>query len=156
MTIYFFVTFVCVFAVIFGLALLFRRLRVKLVWQLPLYAVLMLLPFVPYAIVAAQTAKYRAEILPAVRASSVYWGDPKEKYFIFRILSVTPSRVNVYVVTPCEGGMGADRKNDKVGMLITLKRASKGWEFDEYDAAWSDCGSADGNTFPPYPEAKEF
>lgn len=156
MAVYFFITYGCVLAAIFGANLLFRRLRVKLGWRLPVYLVIALLPFVPYVIVAAQTAKYRAEILPALRASAIYWGDPNDKFLIFRILTITSSRADVYVVTPCKDGMGSDRKNDKVGLVIGLKRTAKGWEFADYDAAWSDCGSADGNTFPPYPEAKEF
>jgi len=156
MTIYFFVTFSCVLAAISSFVFLFRRLRIKIVWQFLCYAALLFLPFVPYAVVAAQTAMYRVEMLPDVRASSIYWGSPGEKYFVFRILNITPSRAKVYVVTSCEGGMGTDRENDKVGMLITLKHTSKGWKFANYDAAWSDCGSAEGNTFPPYPEAREF
>ena len=156
MTVYFFVTFICVFAAVICFAYVSHRLHVKLIWQLSCYAVFLFLPFVPYAVVAVQTAKYRAEILPAVRASSIYWGNSKDKYVIFRILSIAPSRVNAYVVTSCEGGMGTDKKNDKVGTTITLKQTSQGWEFVEYAAVWSDCGSAEGNTFPPYPEAREF
>lgn len=156
MTIYFFVTFSCVFAAIINSVFLFRHLRVKLIWRFLCYAALLLLPFFPYAVVAAQTAMYRTKILPDVRASSVYWGNPGEKYFVLRILTITPSRANVYVVTSCEGGMGTDRKNDKAGLLITFKHTSKGWKFVDYDATWSDCGSAEGNTFPPYPEAREF
>ncbi len=156
MSVFLFVSYNCLLSSVVGLHFLLRRLRVKLVWRLSLYLLIALLPFVPYVIVAIQTAKYRAEILPALRASAIHWGDPKQKYFILRILSITPSRANVYVVTSCQGGMGTDPKTDKVGMLVTLNRTSKGWEFADYDAAWSDCGSADGNTFPPYPEAQEF
>lgn len=70
-----------------------------------------------------------------------------------RVMSMTPSRATVYVTEPC----GLDLKHGLAAHLITLRRSAARWELDEWvDTVWSDCGSAEGNTFPPFPEAREF
>jgi hypothetical protein len=45
-----------------------------------------------------------------------------------------------------EKGMG------ETGETVSLNRTLTGWKLGGWDAVWSDCGSADENTFPPYPE----
>ena len=111
---------------------------------------LALLPFYPYAKVAFQTKLYAAQLLPAVRASEAKedWTNPGKPYSVVRVLSFSSSRAEVYVLVPC--GEGA------MGFVIKLKNTNKSWTFDNYDTVFSDCGSAKGNTFPPYPEMREF
>lgn len=150
---YFCVTYGCVCAILFALSRSAVLRRIKLVWLAVVLAAA-LVPLVPYARVAIQTAQHGKELEAAVRASSSGWGDPKEKYQILRVMSIGSERAEVYVVTSC-GSFGSS-PDDGNGDVVKLKRISKGWAFDDYDTVWSDCGSAEGNTFPPYPEARSF
>lgn len=140
-------------AVALGLTVL-RALKVSRRWKIVFSAILLMLPLVPYARVAIQTALYKKELLPAFHAGTIHTGGGE--ILTFRVLKVSPWRAEVYVVNPCEGGMGSNAKSDKVGWVMGLTKTSQGWKFADYDAVWSDCGSAEGNTFPPYPEAHSF
>lgn len=113
---------------------------------------LILLPLVPYAVVALQTAVMLHWLQPGLtRAIAADFGKPTHPRIV-RVLRVFPSPV-VYAVLPCTGMV----EHGEVGALYTFRRSHGGWEWDGVpDCAWSDCGSADGNTFPPYPEAREF
>ncbi|MES2462278.1 MAG: hypothetical protein V4671_16955 [Armatimonadota bacterium] len=116
----------------------------------------MLLPFTPYAVVATQTSLYRAEMEPAVRrALADGIGGADDPIRIMRVLKISPSYAEVYIVQPYAriGGIWTD---EAVGLVIRFGKTPNGWQYQEYDCVWSDGGSADGNTFPPYLEAKEF
>ncbi|HEY3265961.1 MAG TPA: hypothetical protein VGM37_03475 [Armatimonadota bacterium] len=113
---------------------------------------LFLIPLIPYAAVALQTAAFLPTLRPALnRAMTEDYGlvvSPR----IVRVLRVAPAPV-VYAVLPCTG-MGARGES---GVLYTFHRVRGQWQWDGVpECAWSECGSAQGNTFPPYPEANEF
>ena len=116
--------------------------------RLLVFAVLANLPLVPYLKVAVQTQLYASQLLPAVKASEEIWGWPNKPYSVVRVINILPSNAEVYVLTQCNDGYA--------GMIVKLKNADSIWAFDTYDAVFSDCGSAEGNTFPPYPEARSF
>jgi hypothetical protein len=43
------------------------------------------------------------------------------------------------------------------GVVVHLRKSAQGWSFggDEEDI-WSDCGSASGTIFPPYPNKGDY
>jgi len=116
-------------------------------------AVLLPLPLVPYGVVAVQTAVYGPTLRQAVFACRKEWmGEPDRPSTVVRVLRVTPDTASVLVII--KNGPGLDQTN---GEVIHLLRAADGaWRFAGWDVHWSSIGSADGNVFPPYLEAKEF
>lgn len=113
---------------------------------------LLLLPLVPYALVAIQTEIALPALQPALQAAIEKDCGIRVQPRTVRVLRVLPVPV-VYAVLPCTGMA----EHGEVGTLYTFRRVKGAWQWDGVpDCAWSDCGSADGNTFPPYPEAKEF
>lgn len=106
-------------------------------------------PLLPYAVVAAQTAIYKKPMLAEVRKALASMGEKSNDIVTFRVLRLTPSRAEVYIVQPC------GTPKDRCATIFYFKSTIKGWMFDEYDSPWCDCGSAQGNTFPPYLDANE-
>jgi hypothetical protein len=118
-------------------------------------ALLLLLPLAPYAIVTIQTVVMLPWLQPALtKAMEEDYGKGVHPRIV-RVLRVVPVSV-VYAVLPCwETRRTVDKR--EVGALFTFQRSHGAWQWDGVpDCAWSECGSADGNTFPPYPEASEF
>ncbi len=115
---------------------------------------LLALPLWPYAQVAWQTQQYRDELLPAFmkEAGHTISGEITTPPLIFRVLEYSPRRAVVYAVESC----GETNSGQRWGWTMKLRTKGRGWEFSDYNAVWSDCGSAEGNTFPPYPEARSF
>ena len=152
---YFVVTYGCVISVCVALALLLRRSKTNLIWRLAFVAVLLGVPLVPYLRVALQTAAHKEELMPAFRTASTEVNGDWEAPFIFRVLSIDSAHAIVYSVDSCAAM--THTKGNAGGTTWELKKTPRGWKFTgNYDAVWSDCGSAEGNTFPPYPEANEF
>ena len=154
--------FVAYFAVLYG-GLIFllvaasQLLRKSKMSRRLKIAALVVAPLLPYARVSAQTALFQRALMPAFRAASTDLNGGWQAPTIFRILSVSSSRATVYAVNSCSGVMGSDAKNDAIGETLEFKKTRDKWQFTgNYDTIWSDCGSAEGNTFPPYPEAKSF
>lgn len=117
---------------------------------LSLLALLLILPLLPYLLVEHQTTRYRRILLPTTVHSLKELG-LSDHILFFKILSAHHNRALLYVVIPCTP-IGRSRTDECCGITIRLHKSSLGWEFrDEWDAVWSDCGSADGNVFPPYP-----
>ena len=120
-------------------------------------ASLLFLPVLPYAIVAAQTALFAASLRRPVRQALLETGMSDGNISSMRILTMTPWRSVVEVTEPCSGGMNTDMKGRPLpgqdAQTVTLVPQGSKWRFEDYDTVWSDCGSADGNTFPPYPDS---
>ena len=116
--------------------------------------VLLAVPLLPYAAVAAQTAFYGKVMRPDVRRALLDTGMSEGDIRSLRVLYVTPWKAQVYVTEPCTAWPAEAHSEN--GTTVSLRRAHGHWELGDYDTVWSDCGSAEGNTFPPYPEAKEF
>jgi hypothetical protein len=118
----------------------------------------LLLPFVPYAVVSAQTRWYGAALLPvvkqAIRERDI--NDADQPIQILRVLKINPGHAEVYIVQPCTSLLSGRPTEESVGFAIRFVNKRQGWQYQDYDCVWSLCGSADGNTFPPYPEAKEL
>lgn len=122
-------------------------------WLWPLLAVLFLLPLAPYAVVESRTAYWRASLLPATQQALAEISGGSEPMLSFKVLSVQQNQAEVYAVTL--------RRNPKPlcasGLAMTLAKTAKGWQFTgNYRAVWSDCGSASGNIFPPYPDKSDY
>ncbi len=110
--------------------------------------VLLLLPPLPYVAVYVQTAIYGTFMRADVRQALLDTGMSEGKVVRLRILFISPVYAQVLAEEPCSQGTE--------GTVLTLHWQSEHWKFADWDTTWSDCGSAEGNTFPPYPEAKEF
>lgn len=158
-----------IFYIFFGYllsALMFRPLKRRVAARrarqgekAPYYVLgilLLLLPWLPYGAIAVQTALFGRMLLPAVHQSFIdcgqMCGDVHDRVLTYQVLWITPSATQVYLVTPCTGW--TPNHGDYRGLsatTITLIRTAHGWRYSEYDTPWSDCGSADGNIFPPDP-----
>jgi len=117
---------------------------------LSLLLLLLFLPIFPYLLVEYQTTHYHRILLPPTTHSLQELG-LSDHILFFKVLSLQRGRARVYVVVPCTP-VGRSRTDECCGLTMVLKRTLLGWEFQgDWDAVWSDCGSADGNVFPPYP-----
>jgi hypothetical protein len=116
-------------------------------------SILLMLPLIPYAIVEARTAVLGRRLMPAVVSAlrELYYS---QEIVAFKVLSYQGGTAEIYVVTPCpdvEGQSGFS------GDTIVLHKRDAYWKFTgEYNTVWSDCGSADGNIFPPYPSKGDY
>ena len=121
---------------------------------------LLLLPLLPYAIVAAQTALFGTIMRRPVRQALLDTGMSDGNISGMRVMAITPWESVVEVIEPCTGGMNTDIKGRPLtgqdAQTVTLVRRGSVWRLEDYDTVWSDCGSADGNTFPPYPEGSSL
>lgn len=110
------------------------------------------LPWLPYLTVGAQTMLFGPGLRPAVRQAYVecggMCGNMSDDVLTYEVLRVTPWSAEVYLVTPCSGGRSAT--------MLYFRRTRAGWQYHDYDTPWSDCGSAEGNVFPPDPRGRSF
>lgn len=150
MTLYFIVSYSFVGT---ALLLLWRRLRSSNTHRWA--CVLLLVPLVPYALVEVQTALFGRVLAPAARMAldrCSMCAEPNTPILTQRVMKITPLSANVYVSMPCVGLY--PQQKGKCGLILYLHKKNGEWAFEDGDwaAVWSDCGSAEGNTFPPYPD----
>lgn len=152
MTIYFISAYLLVAILLFCL----RRTRHRFgpSQRIGLVSVL-LLPLLPYIVVACQTIIYKRAMTPDVQQALMDTGLSDGNFTLLRILLITPTRTNVYVEEPCSAWPKV-HPGDKTANVLHLRRVAGKWKLVDADAVWSDCGSATGNTFPPYASANEF
>ena len=116
---------------------------------------LLLLPLLPYAIVAAQTALFLTTMRRPVLQVLLDAGITDVNISAMRVLTITPQQSVVEVIEPCTGGVNIDYQGKpltgETAETVTLVRRGLVWRVKSYDTIWSNCGSADGDTFPPYP-----
>lgn len=113
----------------------------------------LLLPTLPYRIVELNTALALPSVLPALRQemNTEYAGDAR--ILAIKVLLWTPMHEDIYVIVQST----VDDKPCTVGELYTRELDHDGWNWvGGPNAAWSDCGSASGNVFPPYPAKGEW
>lgn len=107
-----------------------------------------LLPLTPYVWVGVLTAYARGGLNGVVHSSMISVGDPGP-ILEEHVISITRGKAVVYVVTPC-GTSGSRRR---MATLFTFIRRDGRWAFDgDWETVWSQCGSANGNVFPPFPD----
>lgn len=117
---------------------------------------LIMLPFLPYAVVGAQTRLYGRKFVPVVRkALANGGGNPGDPIYILRVLKLTPWDADIYIVQPMVC-VGETQTGERAGCVLHFRRVSQRWQYQDFDCVWADCASAHGNTFPPYPEARVF
>lgn len=119
---------------------------------LPLAVILLILPLIPYAVVEVQTHVYAKSLISAVQEAMHQIGF-EDRIRSLKVLSVSRRTVTIYVVTPC-----LDSDSDYRACTVELVRTQNGWKFREGsdEIVWSDCGSAHGNIFPPYPSQGDY
>lgn len=120
-------------------------------------AILLILPIVPYTWVEVQTLIFKPVVIESALKTTREIGTPNERILTLKVLSMSKYRARVYIISRgwlapntvfCESNKPcACSRGDIVNLFIT----SEGWKFEgDYSTIWSDCGSADGNIFPPY------
>ena len=143
-----------------GAGIVFALLRNRVRRPKALACIALALPWLPYLTVAVQTALFGDSLRPAVRRAFVecggMCGDTGDKVLTYQVLRVTPWAAEVYLVTPCAGGMLKPSESGRNAVKINLKHTPDGWHYADYDDTWSECGSAKGNVFPPDPTGKSF
>ncbi|MBI3945048.1 MAG: hypothetical protein HY321_03955 [Armatimonadetes bacterium] len=108
---------------------------------------LALLPLMPYLVVESQSAAWGAGLRPIV-AQALRDESMEADVVTLKVLRRGIMRIRVYVVSPCRNGYG---EPGYVGGIVHLVKRGGRWQHEgEYGCVWSDCGSADGNIFPPY------
>ncbi len=116
------------------------------------------LPFAPYGIVSAQTALFGPSLRAAVKQAYTdcggMCGDEHDTVRRFEVLQITPRTSKIYIVTDCHDSRG--HAAGRCGAVIAFTRPRDRWRYVGFDTPWSDCGSAEGNVFPPDPQAKSF
>lgn len=153
-TVYFVFCYGVIFGVILTNGIVLRQLKAQPALSTGIKVLLLLIPLLPYARVAVQTAIYKKSMLIEVRKALASMGEQSDDIMTLRILNINSSRAAVYIVQPC--GAPKDRNHLRSATIFDFKYIDGGWIFDTYSSPWSDCGSAEGNTFPPYLDAREF
>ena len=122
-------------------------------WLSIVIGFLLLLPLLPYVVVETQTLFLGRSVLPIARKAMRQIGYD-EHVRSLRVLSSRPGWRKVYVVIPCTGLESSGFS----GFVIEVARANGKWGFitGTDQCIWTDCGSADGNVFPPYPSKGSY
>jgi len=127
----------------------FAASRTTLVYGISVITALILLPLTPYALVELATTRLLPRLRPAI-SEAVRVIDGGNEVRDIKVLSVSTDHARIYVVTPCFIDYPVPRRGWSA-TLLTLRRRGDSWYFEgDYETVWSDCGSADGNVFPPY------
>lgn len=139
------VSYGCVCAFLFALSRSNAFRRIKVVWFAVTFAVA-LVPLIPYARVAVQTARYGKELESALHATKETMAvmEPSDTFSILRVLDITATEAELYLA------------DESGGYVVRFVRRANKWAYKDDDVVWSNRGSAEGNTFPPYPEARSF
>lgn len=105
--------------------------------------VMLILPLLPYFRVEANTLLHVRELKPCVIAA-VKRIDLDATIQDLKVMSFGGGSARVLAISKSgEGTFAAD--------IVTLRRRGGRWVFEgDYSTVWSQTGSADGNTFPPY------
>ena len=111
-----------------------------------LTVLLLAVPLLPYVVVAAQTALYGGAMRPDVRRALLDISTSGGNIRSMRVLFLTPWEAQVYVTEPCTAWPAEAHTGD--GTTVLLTRVHGHWQSWDSDTIWSDCGSAEGNTFP--------
>lgn len=133
------------------------KFRMMIAVIILLFAFLLLAPLIPYFLVEHRTQKYGMEfhilLYDAVKSLNY---DTHPIIRDFKVLSISNLTASVYVVSSCQGD---NRFYDPgyAGSILYFVKEDGIWRYSgkEY-IIWSDCGSANGNIFPPYPCKGEY
>jgi hypothetical protein len=120
-------------------------------------ALLLIAPAIPYILVNYWTQKYGAEFDMHVESALKSIGAASDSCILeFKVLRITKSSASIYVVSNCESLSGY-YDSGYIGTIIYFVKGKDGWLYTgRYDTVWSDCGSANGNVFPPYRGRGEY
>ena len=118
-----------------------------------LIVVVAAMPLVPYALIEYRTAINAQRLRTGTREALNEIGFDHASILSLKVLSITQKSAIVYVAclrsTPqplCANGL-----------VVTLTRQNNEWKFiSQYESIWSDCSSASGNIFPPYPAKNAY
>lgn len=118
------------------------------------------LPGLPYLVVETQTSLFKGELTaPAKQTLKAY--QDSQTIVTFKVLDMSPHYADVYVVVPCKLSEELNQPRKYVAYVLPLEKKSGRWmsltdKAVMQDAVWSDCGSADGNIFPPYADKYDY
>lgn len=113
---------------------------------------ILLLPLSPYAAVEVLTAALGPELVAAAQRFEG-WDARRAPVVSYKVLWAGIGEAQLYMVVPCD----EPPHEEHAGHVIRLRRSGRGWRaLDSLDCLWSECGSAEGNVFPPYFGPREF
>ena len=129
------------------------RVKSRLDGALAITCVALFLPWVPYAWVGIETYAVSGRVVSATREALQANGDGSD-IRIIRVMYAIQKNALVYAVV---GGFGPDGfcpGGGRTAFLVGLVNERGRWRPapSAVNNVWSDCGSADSNTFPPYPD----
>ncbi len=121
---------------------------------------LILIPVcVPYLVIGVQTQVGRKKWMTEVVRYRQSVGESSPVYDL-KVMVWTPTYARVYIVTECTGIDPTNcptmdncrRRRGKTGEEVVFQRMHARWESRGRagGVVWTDCGSADGYTFPPF------
>lgn len=125
-----------------------------------LLCVLLISPILPYIWIEVQTTLLKPQLMNVTKKAVRELGMPNVKLVKLKVLSISSAKAKIYIVS--RNQLPSDVPNAVFcgsddpcicygGDIIYLSKISQRWKFNgDYSAVWSDCGSADGNIFPPY------
>lgn len=114
---------------------------------------LILLPFLPYLCVECQTMVARRWCETTIQRAVCATEGWQAPILQLKVLRLSSHHMQVYVVTKCRSLVSTGNGNQCAGMVYKLKWVHGQWVFTgDWEVIWSECGSAKGNVFPPYPD----
>jgi hypothetical protein len=119
--------------------------------------VYVLLPVLPYGMVELQNMLLGARLERAVRAYRIADGDQPQIIY-FEVLRAGYRTAQIYEVSP--GPCAVPDGRGYEGCVENLVCRGRTWRVSPTaegdDVLWTDCGSADGNVFPPFAAKADF
>lgn len=114
------------------------------------WACLILFFMLPYIVVEIQTLLVRSWVYPLVKKAAEETMGYSPQVYALKVLRLTPTHVRCYVVLPCGVSRESDGTIKRMGVVYVFRNNGKAWILETAEGIWSDCGSAQGNVFPPY------
>ena len=125
--------------------------REKSKWRRRCWTIgILLIPLIPYVVVELQTRFVGPSLASTVRSEATRTG--LDEIAMMKVIRFRPGFAKVYIV-----GRSSIQPQCFSGETLEFVRSGHEWRFiGSWDTVWSDCGSADGNVFPPYAAEGEF
>lgn len=118
----------------------------RMVWT----AVVLAIPLSPYCLVEVQTRLIAPSMTVPVQCEATKIGI--NRIVMMKVVRIWPGWARVYII-----GTGSIQSRCYSGELLDFTRSQQTWRFNgHWSTVWSDCGSADGNVFPPYAAEGDF
>jgi hypothetical protein len=116
------------------------------------WACIILFFLLPYIFVEIQTLLVCSWVYPLVKKAAEGTVGYSPQMYTLKVLRLTPTQVRCYVVLPCGVNRESNGTTKRMGVVYVFRKNDKAWILETEEGIWSECGSASGNVFPPYPD----